>query len=194
MVFRCSIFNNGCHFKGGTLLAVLLYCIILKNEKYIEIFPSWFVRWEKAWGNNKNTFVTGSWKPILGTSKPLRKINSNKVFQISMKQLFFSQEIQKTDQCAQKVLVVFQMVRDVATYKLFVQHSTRLSNRLHSFDPASHLRFINICNFRTLDHFRRSWQATVVPLWDSVPADLLLQGDCVGWRLVLKDIQRSIVI
>ena len=66
----------------------------------------------------------------------------------------------------------------------FKKSPTRLSNRLHSFDPASHLRFMNICNFRTLDHFRRSWRAAVVPLWDLVPADLLLQGDCVGWRTV----------
>ena len=33
-----------------------------------------------------------------------------------------------------------------------------------------------------------------MPLWDSVPADLLLQGDCVGWRTVLKDIQRTIIV
>ena len=48
-------------------------------------------------------------------------------------------------------------------------------------------------NFRTLDRFRRSWQVAVVTLWDSIPAELLLQGDCVGWRTVLKDIQRTIV-
>ena len=53
---------------------------------------------------------------------------------------------------------------------------------------------MNICNFQTLDRFRRSWQAAVVPLWDLVPADLLLQGDCVGWRTVLKDIQRTIMM
>ena len=56
------------------------------------------------------------------------------------------------------------------------------------------LRFMNICNFRTLDRFRRSWRAAVVPLWDLVPADLLLQGDCVRWRTVLKDIQRTIMM
>ena len=39
---------------------------------------------------------------------------------------------------------------------------------------------MNICNFRTLDRFRRSWRAAVVPLWDLVLADLLLQGDFVG--------------
>jgi len=76
----------------------------------------------------------------------------------------------------------------------FKKSPIRLSKRLHSFDPASHLRFTNICDFRTLDRFRRSWQAAVVPLWDSVPADLLLQGDCVGWRTVLKDIQRAIMM
>ena len=46
----------------------------------------------------------------------------------------------------------------------FKKSPTRLSNRLHSFDPASHLRFMNICNFRTLDCFRHSWRAAVVPL------------------------------
>ena len=76
----------------------------------------------------------------------------------------------------------------------FKKSPIRSSNRLHSFDLASHLCFINICNFRTLDRFHCSWQATIVPLWDSVLADLLLQGNCVGWRTVLKDIQRTISI
>ena len=90
------------------------------------------------------------------------------------------------------------MVRDEAIYKVFVQHLRNhqpdyLTDYIF-FDPASHLRLMNICNFRTLDRFRRSWRAAVVPMWDLVPADLLLQGDCVGWRTVLKDIQRTIMM
>ena len=29
--------------------------------------------------------------------------------------------------------------------------------------------------FHTLDHFRRSWQATVISLWDLIPVSILLQ-------------------
>ena len=32
-------------------------------------------------------------------------------------------------------------------------------HHLHSWDPAEHLRFINPCNFRTLDRFKHSWLA-----------------------------------
>ena len=74
----------------------------------------------------------------------------------------------------------------------FKSSSSRTSNRLHSCDPASHLRFQNPCNFRTLDRFRRSWQAMIVILWDSISAHLLLLGHNKGWRLVLKDLQRFI--
>ena len=42
--------------------------------------------------------------------------------------------------------------------------SFRTSNRLHSYDLASHLRFQNPCNFHTLDGFRRSWQVMIVIL------------------------------
>ena len=41
----------------------------------------------------------------------------------------------------------------------FKSSSSRTSNRLHSYDPESNLRFQKPCNFRTLDRFRRSWQA-----------------------------------
>ena len=71
--------------------------------------------------------------------------------------------------------------------------SHRASYRLHSFDPAGHLRLQNPCNFRTLDRFHRSWQAAVVNLWDSIPADILLRGESDGWRTVLKDIQKFIM-
>ena len=69
----------------------------------------------------------------------------------------------------------------------------RSSQRLRGFDPASHLRFQNPCNFHTLDCFRRSWQAAVVDLWDSIPPNILLEGHTNGWRTVLQDIQRYIM-
>ena len=69
----------------------------------------------------------------------------------------------------------------------------RVSYRLHSSDPASHLRLQNPCNFHTLDRFHRSWQAVVVNLWDSIPADILLRGESDRWRTVLKDIQKFIM-
>ena len=77
-------------------------------------------------------------------------------------------------------------------YPKFKSSSSRTSIHLHSYDPASHLRFQNPCNFHTLDRFRRSWQATIVILWDSIPAHLLLLGHSKGRRLVLKDLQRFI--
>ena len=51
-----------------------------------------------------------------------------------------------------------------------------------------------LSNFGTLDRLRLSWQVTVVALWDSISAELLLQEDYVGWRSVLKDIQRTIML
>ena len=42
----------------------------------------------------------------------------------------------------------------------------RTSHRLHDSDSASHLRFHNPINFQTLDRFRRSWQITVIDLWN----------------------------
>ena len=44
------------------------------------------------------------------------------------------------------------------------------SSRLHSWDPADYLRFIDPCNFWTLDRFRSSWQVSAVHLWNSLPA------------------------
>ena len=40
----------------------------------------------------------------------------------------------------------------------FKSSSSRTSNCLHSYDPASHLRLQNPCNFCTLDRFHQSWQ------------------------------------
>ena len=71
----------------------------------------------------------------------------------------------------------------------FKSSSSRTSNHLHSYDPASHLRFQNPCNFCILDRFCQSWQAMIIILWDSIPAHLLLLGHSKGWRLVLKDLQ-----
>ena len=71
--------------------------------------------------------------------------------------------------------------------------SLRTSHRLHGFDPASHLCLQNPCNFRTLDRFHRSWQAMATSLWDLIPASILLQGDCKGWRTVSKDVQKFVM-
>ena len=70
--------------------------------------------------------------------------------------------------------------------------SRRQSNRLHTWDSAAHLRFIDPCNFKTLDRFRRSWQVAAVQLWNSLPPDLLLTGATCGWRGILKQAQRQI--
>ena len=69
----------------------------------------------------------------------------------------------------------------------------RVSHQLQSFDPASHLHLQNPRNFRTLNCFHRSWQVAAVNLWDSILADILLQGNSNGWRTTLKDIQRFIM-
>ena len=83
---------------------------------------------------------------------------------------------------------------NLQTFRPSFKTTHRLSSRLHSFDPARHLHFQSPCNFRTLDRFRHSWQVTIVTLWDSIPAERLLQGDCRGWKIVLKDIQRTIMM
>ena len=76
----------------------------------------------------------------------------------------------------------------------FKSISLKTSHRLHGFDPASHLRLQNPCNFCTLDHFHRSWQATVIGLWDLTPVNILLQGNSKGWRTVLKDVQKLVTL
>ena len=70
----------------------------------------------------------------------------------------------------------------------------RVSNQSHSFDPTSHLRLQNPCNFCTLDRFHRSCQVAVVNLSNSIPADILLRGDSDGWRTVLKAFNNSLCI
>ena len=59
-------------------------------------------------------------------------------------------------------------------------HLGHLIRRLHGFDPASHLRLYNPCNFHILYHFHHSWQATVISLWNLIPASILLQRDSKG--------------
>ena len=68
----------------------------------------------------------------------------------------------------------------------------RRSHRLHSWDPAEHLRFVNPCNFRTLDRFKRSWLVTAADIWNGLPADVILQGEASGWCTILKEVQRSV--
>ena len=68
----------------------------------------------------------------------------------------------------------------------------RRSNRLHSWDPAEHLRFVNPCNFKTLDRFKHSWLATAVDIWNDLPAKVILPREVLGWRTVLKDIQHYV--
>ena len=63
------------------------------------------------------------------------------------------------------------------------------SHRLYLWDPAEHLRFVNPCNFRTLDRFKCSWLAIAADIWNGLPADLILQGEACGWRTILKDVQ-----
>ena len=48
----------------------------------------------------------------------------------------------------------------------------RQSTRLHAWDPAAHLRFIDPTDFRTLDRFQRSWQVVAVHLWNNLPPDI----------------------
>ena len=64
----------------------------------------------------------------------------------------------------------------------------RWSSRLHSWDPADHLRFIDPCNFRTLDRFRGTWQVPAGHLWNTLPADILLSR-ADGWCTMLKQAQ-----
>ena len=66
------------------------------------------------------------------------------------------------------------------------------SHGLHSWDPAEDLRFVNPCNFRTLDRFRRSWLTSAVTIWNDLPADVILQGETLGWRTILRGLQRYV--
>ena len=60
-------------------------------------------------------------------------------------------------------------------------------------DAAEHLRFIGPCNFWTLDKFRRSWQVLAGNPWNTLPADILLNGDNYGWCTILKQAQHHVL-
>ena len=68
----------------------------------------------------------------------------------------------------------------------------RRSHRVYSWDSAEHLRFVNPCNFRTLDRFKHSWLATAVDIWNGLPADLILQRGAYEWCTILKDVQHCV--
>ena len=68
----------------------------------------------------------------------------------------------------------------------------RRSHRLHSWDPAGHLRFINPCDFKTLDRYKRSWLATAPAIWNGLPADTILWGRAYVWPTILQEAQRCI--
>ena len=57
-------------------------------------------------------------------------------------------------------------------------------------DPAQALRLQNPITFRNLDFYRRSWHGVILSIWNTLAADLLLQGLAISWRSVLKDLQR----
>ena len=67
------------------------------------------------------------------------------------------------------------------------------SSRLHAGILQKNLRFIDPCNFQSLDRFRYSWQVLAVYLWNSLPADILLSGDNYGWRTTLKQAQHHVL-
>ena len=73
-----------------------------------------------------------------------------------------------------------------------VDNTLRQSTRLHAWDPAAHLRFIDPTDFRTLDRFRRSWQVVAVHLWNNLLPDLLLTETTCGWRSILKQAQHHV--
>ena len=50
-----------------------------------------------------------------------------------------------------------------------------MSHRLYSWDPAEHLRFVNPCNFSTLDRFKYNWLATAADIWNELPGDVILE-------------------
>ena len=80
------------------------------------------------------------------------------------------------------------------TYRFTIQfcgnQAHHRSHHFHSWDPAEHKHFVNLCNFRTLDRFKHSWLAAAAGIWNGLPADVILQGEAFGWCTVLKDVQR----
>ena len=66
------------------------------------------------------------------------------------------------------------------------------SHRLHSWYPAGRLRFINPCDFKTLDRFKCSWLAAAPAIWNRFSADMILRGEAYGWHTILQEVQRCI--
>ena len=67
----------------------------------------------------------------------------------------------------------------------FVTSAPRRSSRLNNLsDPARALRLQNPITFRTLDCYRRSWHGIISSIWDTLPANLLLQGHATDWQSV----------
>ena len=63
----------------------------------------------------------------------------------------------------------------------FVTSVPRRFSRFNNLsDPAQALRLQNPITFRSLDCCRRSWHGVISSLWNSLLADLLLQGHVMG--------------
>ena len=72
----------------------------------------------------------------------------------------------------------------------FVTTITRRSSRLTGLsDPAQALRLNNPITFKSLDSFHRSWHGAISTIWDTLLANLLLQGHVTRWCSVLKCLQ-----
>ena len=68
-----------------------------------------------------------------------------------------------------------------------------LVNRLHTWNPAEHLCFVNPCKLRMLAKFKHSWLASAIDNWNDLPAELILQKDFVAGAVYLKYIHVLIV-
>ena len=65
---------------------------------------------------------------------------------------------------------------------------------MHFWGLAGHLHFINSCDFKTLDRFKRSWLATAPASWNRLPAEMLLRGEIYGWHTILQEAQHCIFL
>ena len=66
------------------------------------------------------------------------------------------------------------------------------SHHLYSWDPAEHLHFVDLCNFRTMDIFKCTCLATAAGIWNELLVDLILNGEASGWWTILKDVQHCV--
>ena len=68
------------------------------------------------------------------------------------------------------------------SFVVLVTNTHRRTSCLHAWDPAAHLRFIDLVSLKDwTDIGVRSWQVSAVHLWNSLPADILLTGATHGW-------------